>query len=162
MLHAASLIQETSKTLALYFHSTSLLAHSICNNKKSTSTLNKNQHSFILNSVNTENHSASFNKHYQTILKGLKYDTPIIITNTWKQNDFKKTPKPLPKFIWNPKQQQAFLDINKIHFMQSSIWVVFHNNQYDVISTANDLKNKSIKVTDPPTIHVWEDSRGRI
>ena len=122
------------------------------------------EHEYILSKENTPDHLSATTRKFRQILKGLNYFKVIILSDSFLHLDKQRLQtKPFPSFIPpSPTHSPKNIPIWKIHFMQNSIWVLFHNNKYDMITTAKLLKNHCLKISSLPKIHVWKDKNGHI
>ena len=122
-----------------------------------------NEHQFILANQNTDHHSKKYIEKYRQLLKGLHYKKLVVISKDFFRQDQKRImTTPFPTYTPPKKNQSTNVALYKIHFMQSSFWIVFNNTRFNVINTAKQLKNKSLSIKSLPKVHVWRDKKGII
>jgi len=128
-----------------------------------TTTTNTTTHQFILENQNTNYANKSIISRYKTILKGLHYHQVIKISEKFFNEDQKRiVTKPFPRYRSSLKPLPQSIPIKKIHFMQNSIWTLFSNNQYNILTTARAIKNHQLNINTLPKISVWQDQQRRI
>ena len=113
-------------------------------------------HAVILSLQNTKSSTIETQKIFKRLLAGLQYKK-IIRINDQKLKDLRMSTKPFPTYLKSNHHRPSILPISKIHFMQAGVWTLNTNNQYDVITTAHELKINPHFIKKLPPIHVWED-----
>ena len=151
----------TSKYLKLILSSLFVLC-TLCS-CNSTSTNYRNQHQFFTKYINSQQSSPAIQEHFKKILQGLNYTKMKVISEDFFNQDQKRiVSKPFPRYQMPSKPEPKTVPINAIHFMQNSIWGVFTQSKYDVITTAHQLKDHSLLISQLPKLEIWQDQQHRI
>ena len=86
----------------------------------------------------------------------------VISEDFFNQDQKRIVSKPFPRYQMPSKPEPKTVPINAIHFMQTSIWGVFTQSKYDVITTAHQLKDHSLLISQLPKLEIWQDQQHRI
>ena len=97
-------------------------------------------HKFIENEAWAFDDSPEMIGKFKRLLQGLNYIKIITLPPHFIKVSRKRS-YPFPQFINNKSRKPNTLLLTRIHFMQDTVWDEFHNSKYDVVVTANQLKN---------------------
>jgi hypothetical protein len=117
-------------------------------------------HQFIYQEAYTNNTSHQTVKQFRHVLNGLHYDDIVQVTPEFWKKSYQRQ-YPFPTYL-NIKHHEKSVDIDQIHFMQNSAHDLFHQEKFDIVTTAKQLQNGQLEPMKLPTIHVWEDTQHRI
>ena len=118
-------------------------------------------HEFIVREADQGGAAPELRGEFELLLRGLHYKKLIELTPEFRRV-YREPNKHFPKFRERAEPRPGRLPLNVLHFMQSSIWDVFHDTKYDVITTAYQLQRGELEVSALPVVQVWEDDEGKV
>lgn len=122
---------------------------------------NNNLHQFVLSEFDKNDHSQKSIHHFIQILSNLNYKMLKVVSLKQRSLDKIRT-YPFPTFMPIAPYMPQQIPIKNINFMQNSIHDVFHQRQYDIISTARKLQRNKNIISTLPKIHIWRDTQHNI
>ena len=129
----------------------------------SNGSLPHDDHAFVVAVQDTKTAAPKVINRYRRLLQGLHYVRIQRVTSAEFERDQQRTVvKPLPEFRAPPNPAPSMVPIEKIHYMQASMWTLMGGKKYDMLTAARRLKTGALRVTDLPRISVWQDQQHRI